>query len=109
MMVATPGRLMDLLDKKMVNLDICRSVNVCCLLILEVTVHFGKVELLCNVEAYCSCNSYIHIHTYFIYLYTGKSSVYITIKKVLLQLHCFTRLPCGSPTGSYYIVGEFPF
>ena len=24
MMVATPGRLMDLLDKKMVNLDVCR-------------------------------------------------------------------------------------
>ena len=26
MMVATPGRLMDLLDKKMVTLDICRLV-----------------------------------------------------------------------------------
>lgn len=26
-MVATPGRLMDMLDKKMINLDVCRFVN----------------------------------------------------------------------------------
>jgi ATP-dependent RNA helicase DDX41 len=26
-MVATPGRLMDMLDKKMINLDTCRFVN----------------------------------------------------------------------------------
>jgi len=25
-MVATPGRLMDMLDKKMINLDVCRLV-----------------------------------------------------------------------------------
>lgn len=26
-MVATPGRLMDMLDKKMINLEVCRFVN----------------------------------------------------------------------------------
>lgn len=26
-MVATPGRLMDMLDKKMINLDVCRFDN----------------------------------------------------------------------------------
>lgn len=34
-MVATPGRLMDMLDKKMINLEVCRFVKSLKLLILQ--------------------------------------------------------------------------
>ena len=55
---------------------------------------------------------YGYLLTYVLYLFIhGKIfSIYYNKKfHYNYNVHCFTRLPCGSPTGTYYIVGQFSF
>lgn len=52
MVVATPGRLMDMLNKKMMNLDVCRySANFGCWKLLLPTSHLNHFRYLCLDEA----------------------------------------------------------
>ena len=61
---------------------------------------------LCSTEIIRETHTCIHIHTYFIYLNTVKSSV----KQIyILKQHCFTRLPCGSPTDKCCKICQVPF
>ena len=104
------------------NFD-CRYFPKCCTISYLNVLHSEGMEMIstklitargCNFLFLLKgewCRPHVD-NTYLLYLFIhGKifSTYYNKKFHYNYNVHCFTRLPFGSPTGTYYIVGQFPF
>ena len=98
----------DYVPSNFIFISIFRDANLSKFYVISPPSHNNNDNLLTNLLTYLLT----YLVTYFIYLFIhGKIfSIYYNKKfHYNYNVHCFTRLLCGSPTGTYHIVGQFPF